>query len=158
MYWENIDMTSRTIRVCMKAVQFCDVDGNEKIEISNQMKTVFSDRTLPIPDALFEILKEEENKTGPVCRHEDGRPMAPHYLSAAFVKLLQKAGLRKIRFHDLRHTCASLLLSSGASMKEVQVILGHGSYTTTADIYSHVDLSGKARAIAGLNQIIGSSS
>ena len=45
-------------------------------------------------------------------------------------------------------------MSSGASMKEVQVILGHGSYTTTADIYSHVDLTGKTRAITGLNNII----
>lgn len=45
-------------------------------------------------------------------------------------------------------------MSSGASMKEVQVILGHGSYTTTADIYSHVDLTGRTRAITGLNNII----
>ena len=118
------------------------------------MKTVYSDRTLPIPDGLYNVLLEVVNKTGPVCKHEDGRPMTPQYISSAFTKLLKKAGLRKIRFHDLRHTCASMLLSSGAGMKEVQVILGHGSYATTADIYSHIDLTGKTRAIAGLNRII----
>ena len=80
--------------------------------------------------------------------------MQPQYLSYAFVSLLNKNGLRKIRFHDLRHTCASLLLSSGAAMKKVQVILGHGSYMTTADIYFHVDLTGKTRAITGLNNIL----
>ena len=81
--------------------------------------------------------------------------MAPQYVSNAFSALLKIAGLRKIRFHDLRHTCASLLLSSGAGMKEVQVILGHGSYMTTADIYSHIDITGKTRAIDSLSRMIG---
>ncbi len=154
LFWDKIDLQSRTIRICRKTVQYWGADGNETTELSEKMKTVYSDRTLPIPDALYNVLIGVEDKTGPVCRHADGRAMAPQYVSSAFTKLLKKAGLRKIRFHDLRHTCASLLLSSGAGMKEVQVILGHGSYATTADIYSHIDLTGKTRAIAGLNRII----
>ena len=154
LYWDKVDLQSRTIRICRKTVQYCDANGKETTEMSEKMKTIYSDRTLPIPDSLYSILFSVENKTGLVCRHEDGRAMAPQYISAAFSKLLKKAGLRKIRFHDLRHSCASLLLSSGAGMKEVQVILGHGSYATTADIYSHIDLTGKTRAIAGLNRII----
>ncbi|MBQ6344022.1 MAG: tyrosine-type recombinase/integrase [Anaerolineaceae bacterium] len=54
----------------------------------------------------------------------------------------------------LRHTCASLLLSAGASMKEVQVILGHSNFSTTADIYSHVDLKGKEAALSKLDNLI----
>ena len=154
LYWDMIDLDSRIIRICRKTVQFWDENGKQISEISDRMKTIYSDRTLPIPDALYDVLIKEDIRTGPVCRHEDGRPMQPQYLSSAFVSLLNKNGLRKIRFHDLRHTCASLLMSSGASMKEVQVILGHGSYTTTADIYSHVDLTGRTRAITGLNNII----
>ncbi len=154
LFWDKIDLQSRTIRICRKTVQYWDADGKETTELSEKMKTVYSDRTLPIPDTLYNVLIEVENKTGPLCRHEDGRAMAPQYISSTFTQLLKKAGLRKIRFHDLRHTCASLLLSSGAGMKEVQVILGHGSYATTADIYSHIDLTGKTRAIAGLNRII----
>ncbi|MBQ6505008.1 MAG: site-specific integrase [Flexilinea sp.] len=154
LYWDKIDLPSRTIHICRKAVQYCDPEGKQTTELSNRMKTIYSDRTLPIPNALYNVLSEIECKTGPVCRYEDGRAMSPEYVSAAFVKLLEKNGLRKIRFHDLRHTCASLLLSSGAGMKEVQVILGHASYSTTADIYSHVDITGKTRAITGLNNII----
>ena len=58
-------------------------------------------------------------------------------------------GLREIRFHNLRHSCASLLLSRGAAMKEIQEWLGHSNISTTADIYSHLDFSTKI-ASAGL--------
>lgn len=154
LQWDKIDLDSRTIRICRKAVQYWDENGNQVAELSDQMKTIYSDRTLPIPDALYDVLIKEEIKDGPVCRHKNGRPMQPQYISSSFISLLKKNELRKIRFHDLRHTCASLLLSSGAAMKEVQVILGHGSYSTTADIYSHVDLTGKTRAINELNNIL----
>ncbi len=155
LYWDKIDLKSRTVRICRKKVQYCGTDGIERTELSEKMKTVFSDRTLPIPEPLYNILKDVGIKEGPVCRHKDGKAMAPQYVSNAFSALLKIAGLRKIRFHDLRHTCASLLLSSGAGMKEVQVILGHGSYMTTADIYSHIDITGKTRAIDSLSRMIG---
>ena len=80
--------------------------------------------------------------------------MAPQYLTKKFADLLKRCGLRKIRFHDLRHTCASLLLQSGVDMKTVQIILGHGNYSTTADIYSHVDLTGKKEAIEKYESIL----
>ena len=47
-------------------------------------------------------------------------------------------GVKRIRFHDLRHSCATLLLNNGASLKEIQVWLGHADFQTTADIYAHV--------------------
>ncbi|MFP3388103.1 tyrosine-type recombinase/integrase [Brevibacillus sp. SIMBA_040] len=51
--------------------------------------------------------------------------------------------MRRIRFHDLRHSCASLLLANGVSMKEIQEWLGHSLFSTTANIYAHLDYSSK---------------
>ena len=56
---------------------------------------------------------------------------------------MKAAGLREIRFHDLRHSCASLLLSKGAALKEIQDWLGHSDISTTANIYAHLDYSSK---------------
>ena len=57
------------------------------------------------------------------------------------IGLIKKYGLKKIRFHDLRHTCASLLLANGVPMKQIQIWLGHSNFSTTADIYAHLDMS-----------------
>ena len=63
--------------------------------------------------------------------------------TSAFPTLLRKHNLRRIRFHDLRHTCASLLLKNGVSMKQIQEWLGHSDFSTTANIYSHLDYESK---------------
>lgn len=152
LMWDHVNLQDRTIRVCEKRVQYSASYGYE-IDDSKRMKTAYSDRILPIPDDLARVLEAESVKEGYVCKHKDGRPQNPQYLSLTFSRLLQKHGLRKIRFHDLRHTCASLLLQSGVDMKTVQIILGHGNYSTTADIYSHVDLTGKKDAMDRLNSI-----
>ena len=76
-----------------------------------------------------------------------GNLITPDHLTQRFGKLLKKNGLRHIRFHDLRHSCASFLVSSGIPMKQVQLFLGHSNYSTTADIYSH--LSPKALDASG---------
>jgi len=56
---------------------------------------------------------------------------------------MEKAGLNKIRLHDLRHTTASLLLSLGFNLKEIQVWLGHSDIGTTMNIYAHLDTAAK---------------
>ena len=66
-------------------------------------------------------------------------------------KLLKKAGLPNLRFHDLRHTCASLLLSKGISMKQIQNWLGHSTFSTTADIYAHLDYSAQQESANVMN-------
>ena len=55
-------------------------------------------------------------------------------------------GLKLIRFHDLRHSCASLMVMNGVSMKQVQEWLGHSTFSTTADIYAHLDYKSKERS------------
>lgn len=79
---------------------------------------------------------------------------ARHYSSRLFKKLLQRAGIeRRVRFHDLRHTHATLLLLSGVNPKIVQERLGHASINVTLDIYSHVALADQAVAISALDQL-----
>lgn len=68
----------------------------------------------------------------------NGQPISPRTLPVWFRRLAASAGLPRIRFHDLRHTCATLLLSSGVHPKVVQEMLGHASISMTLDIYSHV--------------------
>ena len=57
--------------------------------------------------------------------------------------LLRKYSLPRIRFHDLRHSCASLLLANGVPMKQIQEWLGHSDFSTTANIYAHLDYASK---------------
>lgn len=67
-----------------------------------------------------------------------GRPIEPRNLNTAFGRLVARAGVRKIRFHDLRHTCATLLLARDVSPRTVMDILGHSQIAVTMDIYAHV--------------------
>ncbi len=72
-----------------------------------------------------------------------GERMKMNYLTSAFPKFLERRGLRRMRFHDLRHSCASLLLAYGVPLKHIQEWLGHSDFTTTANIYAHLDYSSK---------------
>ncbi len=70
---------------------------------------------------------------------EIGTPLNRHNLTQrSFWPLLERAGLPRIRFHDLRHTCATLLLSKGVHAKFVRELLGHATIAITLDTYSHV--------------------
>ena len=75
--------------------------------------------------------------------NEMGERWKPRYLSDGFKRILEQNGLRRIRFHDLRHSCASLLLANGVPMKMIQEWLGHSDFSTTANIYSHLDYASK---------------
>ena len=69
--------------------------------------------------------------------------MKPDTITRKFPDFLVDNDMEKIRLHDLRHSCASLLLANGISMKEIQEWLGHSNYSTTANIYAHLDSSSK---------------
>ena len=91
----------------------------------------------------YKIPKTNMNKDGYVCVNTDCSILKPDYVSHKFNPILKNNNLRPIRFHDLRHSCASLLLSNKVSMKNIQIWLGHSSYNTTANIYTHVDTESK---------------
>lgn len=73
----------------------------------------------------------------------DGKPYATEYVSQHFNRILKWNDLPHIRFHDLRHSCASILLSRGFTLKDVQEWLGHSDITLTANIYGHLDIERK---------------
>lgn len=154
LQWNDVDLDGNKVTIRQKKVQYTDAKGAFIIDSSSKMKTEASLRILPIPTQLRSVLESVEDRAGAVCKGHNGQPMTPTSISQGFQHAIKKAGLRRIRFHDLRHTCASLLLSAGASMKEVQVILGHSNFSTTADIYSHIDLRGKEAALSKLNDLI----
>ena len=68
----------------------------------------------------------------------DGSPLLPNSITHAFIKMVRRLDLRGIRFHDLRHTHATLMLRQGVNIKALQERLGHSTIPTTLDVYAHV--------------------
>ena len=84
----------------------------------------------------------------------EGKPLLPDTVSHAWVKLAKRAGLKGIRFHDARHTHASLMLKQGVHPKVVQERLGHATISTTLDLYSHVSPGLQQAAAEGFDKIV----
>jgi len=89
-----------------------------------------------------------------VFSHVDGKPLDPGVVSHTFAKVLKKAGLPHIRFHDLRHTHAALLLKAGVHPKIVSERLGHANIGITLDTYSHVLPGLQQRAVEQFDDLI----
>lgn len=156
--WEAIDFENNTITIC-HTVTTCRIDGKKVKVAADRTKNKSSMRTMPLVPLFKErllYLQDQQNKQrklcggsycrdflGYICVDEMGVLIKPDYISAAFPKLLDRHGLRRIRFHDLRHSCASLLLAHGVPMKQIQEWLGHSDFSTTANICSHLDYTAK---------------
>ena len=83
-----------------------------------------------------------------------GNLYRPNMVSDSLAVLLKKHGLRKIRFHDIRHSCASLLLKNGVNLKLIQEWLGHSNISTTMNIYAHLDTTAKDVSVAAMSQAL----
>ena len=156
--WDAIDFENNTITI-RHTVTSCQIDGKRVQVARDTTKTKSSMRTLPLVPAFRELLlqkkaQQEEYRRvcgrsydkqylGYICVNEMGTLISPHYLTEAFPKMLEKNGLRRIRYHDLRHSCASLLLANGVPMKQIQEWLGHSDFSTTANVYAHLDYNSK---------------
>ena len=85
-----------------------------------------------------------------------GRPIqATNLIRRSFVRLLKQAGLPRIRFHDLRHTAATLLLAQGVHAKVVSDLLGHAQIGITLDLYSHTTPAMHQEAARTMDAIVG---
>ena len=103
---------------------------------------------------LFHVaLEKDYDSEGYVCTWNDGRPFDPLYLSKKFPKLLKKYNFQPIRFHDLRHTHATMLLQQGVNPKIVSERLGHSTISITLDIYSHVLPNMQKEAVSRLEEL-----
>ena len=156
--WDAIDFEKKRFSI-QYTVTETNIGGKQTIVEKERTKTKSSRRTLPIVEPFEKLLLElrtsqEENRR--VCGRsyctdylefvyvdELGQRIKPGYITMTFQKLLQKNGLKRIRFHDLRHSCASLLYAHGVSLKDIQEWLGHSTISTTANIYTHLDYSSK---------------
>ena len=127
--------------------------------ILNQPKTKASIRKLVLPRALLAVLKEykktvESRWMFPSPVKED-RPLTPGMAERRLRLILQHAGCRHIRFHDLRHTFATLALENGMDVKTLSAMLGHVSAATTLDIYTHITDDMQRAAAANIDRGIG---
>jgi len=108
----------------------------------SELKTERSRRRIRIPGPVLEVLRAyvaaENRREGFLFVSEVGTPILPRNLVRNFKSVLEAAGLPEIRFHDLRHHCATLHLKAGTSIVTVAQILGHSTPTLAMNTYSHV--------------------
>ncbi len=165
--WSSIDFDAGTITIRHTVTQ-ATVNGKFITVAKDRAKNKSSLRTLPLVAPFKELLlriKEEQADQRRICGQSYctdyleyiyldpvGKLIRPDFVTQHFSLMLEKKGCRKIRFHDLRHSCASLLFSHGVSLKEIQEWLGHSNISTTANIYTHMDFNKK---ISSANAIIG---
>lgn len=155
--WSQIDFDNDSVTINYTVTPGL-VEGKVQEVEQSHTKTDKSRRTLPLEFPLKTILlrrKEEiaenrrmygncynESYLDFVCVDDFGRRIKLNYVSTAYPILLEKIGLRKIRFHDLRHTSASMLIKAGQNLTDVMSWLGHSSFKTTQR-YSHLEALSK---------------
>lgn len=123
----------------------------------------------PLPDPVYEMLCEEREKQDLyrrmfkgsynrkyddyICVDQLGGLIRPNRVTQRFADLIRQYGLRKIRFHDLRHTFASILINQDVPLLNVSTFLGHSDLSTTANIYAHLDKSKKQESADVISSI-----
>jgi len=156
--WRAVDFENNTITI-NHTVTTVNADGKMILVAKDRAKTKSSLRSYPLTPEFKAELQDrkagiEENKElcgksyNPeykeyVFVNELGDLISPNEVTTSFDYMVRKNKLKKMRFHDLRHTCASLMVANGVNMKQIQDWLGHSTFMTTADIYSHLDSSSK---------------
>ena len=149
--WSDIDLEKGDLRVQR---QIGRIDG--KI-IEMPLKTKNAYRTLPLSADAIDVLMQQRRKTGNiewVFPSPTGGPISPDSVLHMLHRVLKRAGLPKVRFHDLRHTFATLALQNGVDIKTVSGMLGHFSAGFTLDTYAHVTTSAKREAAKTMGNIL----
>ena len=155
--WSDINFEQRTMCIQHTVVK-CVKNHKTTLIFSDVPKTRSSRRTLPLPDSVYSYLKwlkHEQclsyaaNRSSYsrqylqyICVDSKGILIQPDELSVRYIRLMNQMHLR-CRFHDLRHTCASLLVQHGVPMKAVSAWLGLSSLAVTSDIYTHLTFQEK---------------
>ena len=167
--WRNIDFENDTFLIAHTVTE-TSVDGHLQALKEDLTKNSSSYRTLPLVAPIKALLEEKKRSISEyrklfkkgychedsdyVCVNEIGELIKPRLLSDNFKRLIKNNNMHNLRLYDCRHTAASIMLKNGVSMKQIQIILGHNDYSTTANIYSHLDYSDKIPATETMKEII----
>jgi integrase len=160
--WRDIDLDLQSISVCQvlyKRRGICEF---------KEPKTEHSRRRVSMTPKLAAFLKEYKAERESLSLHlgrlprlddlvfasVEGKPIDPGVLSHNFARIVRRAGLENVRFHDLRHTFASLMLLRGAKPKVISEALGHSSVAFTMDVYSHIIEGMQSDAMALLDEVL----
>ena len=152
-----IDFDNNTILVNTKITS----SEKEKLVPKQKMKNDSSYRIMPLLDSIKKLIIQRMERIkkdkhffksiytkkweGFVCVGENGELIKPDRVTRTFRKLINECGLKEIRLHDLRHSCATLLYEQDIQLKDIQMWLGHSDIQTTANIYSHFDYTRKEK-------------
>ena len=162
LHWDDVDLEQGTV-----SVRFALQRVNRTLQ-RVEPKSARSRRTIAIPDFALKALREHRarqleerllagsrwKETGSVFTTTIGTPLDPDNVNRNFKPLLEAAGLRPQRFHDLRHACASLLLVQGVSPRVVMETLGHSQISLTMNTYSHVIPQLQREAAEQMNSLL----
>ena len=153
LQWDDLNFESGELKIT-KQVYRTKEDGL----LISQPKTKSSIRTISLPQPLLAILKEYKEGVNsrwifPSPLKEDS-PLDPAYIRTRLHLILEHAQCKEIRFHDLRHTFATMALGSGMDVKTLSSMLGHVSAATTLDIYTHITNPMRSEAAAKIDQKI----
>lgn len=162
--WSDVDLDERLVHVRQIAQRLPEVGL-----IYGTPKTGKSRRTIPLPARSVKVLRAHRarqaaemlalgpgsTESGLVFTSSVGTVVEPRNLSRLFEQLIAAVGVRRIRFHDLRHTCASLLLVQGVPARVVMDVLGHSQMAITMDLYSHVMPTALREAADAIDRALG---
>ena len=165
--WNAVNFEEKTICVRHTVTETTDPSGKKKLLHRNRAKNKSSIRTMPLMPEIEAVLRTEHEKQkayrklcgrsynrnylGYIFVDELGNMIKPNYISQTFHDFLEKKGLRSIRYHDLRHSCASLLMAKKVDLRRIQEWLGHSDITTTSRLYIHMSYADKEESAAVLN-------
>jgi len=163
--WQYVDFKQRLIRI----VEVRTAAGN-KNNIVKEPKTPKSRRTLHLVDAVYESLsrqKEQQDRRKAVLGElyhdsdyvfvrDDGKPYRVNGLSEHFLDFLRAHNLPRLRFHDLRHTFASLMYNGGVDLKAISEVMGHSDIGTTSKIYTHLFDHSHREQLSAMSRILSS--
>ena len=153
LQWDDLNFQTGEFQIVRQA---CAVNG--KIEISVP-KTKSSIRTVILPPSLVEVLRKyKETFSSRWMFPSPQNPDVPRYPTSVgdiLSILLKRAGCKHVRFHDLRHTFATMALENGMDVKTLSATIGHVSAATTLDIYSHMTDTMQMQAAVSIDRKIG---
>ena len=156
LQWSDLNFSTGELRIQRQVGR---IKG--KLQATDLLKTQSSGRTIVLPPSVVRILKVYQPTLNgskwlfPSPVKEDDSPRDPHSIYSKMQKVLDRAECKRVRFHDLRHTFATIALEHGMDVKTLSATIGHTSSASTPDVYSHTTTEMKINAARSIDRGIG---